>query len=312
MEQASDLSDIAALVAVVETGSFSRAAERLGVSKSIVSRRVARLESALGARLLTRTAQGAKPTDVGSEYFARVREAIAGLEAARDAVAAAMAEIAGPIRLTAPLSFGISYLAPALAEFAAAHPRVEFDMAFDDRRADIIGEGLDLAIRIGQLADSTLIARKLAPIRSVAVASAAYLARRGTPARPHEIADHDVLIYANVAPSESWRFDVDGRSEYVKGRTRLRSNSGEMLLAAAEAGLGIAMLPTFIASPAITSGAVDIVLGEHTRAETGLYAVMPPGRSATARVRALVDFLASRFGPEPTWDPCWTAMKAAT
>ncbi|MBL8646045.1 MAG: LysR family transcriptional regulator [Sphingosinicella sp.] len=311
MEQSSDLSDIAALVAVVETGSFSRAAERLGISKSIVSRRVARLEAALGARLLTRTAQGARPTDVGVDYFGRVREAIAGLEAARDAVAAAMAEIAGPIRLSAPLSFGLAYLAPALAEFAAAHPRVEFDIAFDDRRADIIGEGLDLAVRIGQLVDSTLIARKLAPIRAVAIASPAYLARMGTPSHPREITDHDLLQYTNVAPSETWRFEIDGRSEYVKGRMRLRSNSGEMLLAAAEAGLGIAMLPTFIASPAITKGSVEIVLGDWAPGETGLYAVMPPGRSATARVRALVDFLAARFGPEPTWDPCWTAMKAA-
>ncbi|MBB4631288.1 LysR family transcriptional regulator [Sphingosinicella soli] len=312
MEQTSDLSDIAALVAVVETGSFSRAAERLGISKSIVSRRVARLEAALGARLLTRSAQGARPTDVGADYFARVREAITGLEAAREAVASAMAEIAGPIRLSAPLSFGLAHLAPALAEFAAAHPRVEFDISFDDRRADIIGEGLDLAVRIGQLADSTLIARKLAPIRAVAIASPAYLARMGTPSHPRDIADHDVLQYANVAPSEAWRFEIDGRGEFVKGRTRLRANSGEMLLTAVEAGLGIAMLPAFIASPAITRGSVVIVLDEWTRSETGLYAVMPPGRSATARVRALVEFLAARFGPEPTWDPCWLAMKAQT
>jgi DNA-binding transcriptional LysR family regulator len=304
MERSSvDLLDVLAFVRVAETGAFSRAAERMGMSKSILSRRVARLEAQLGARLLTRTAQGAQPTDVGQAYFERASNILADLEAAEEVVAEAVTQVAGPIRLSAPLSFGVEHLAPALAEFAKANPRVELDISFDDRPVDLAGGGFDLAVRIGALRDSALVARRIAPVRKVAAASPAYLAARGRPEHPSDLAGHDILLYAN----EQWRFRVEGKWHYVRGRPRLRADNGEMLRAAAEAGLGICILPSFIAAPAFERGTLEPLLRDHPLEEGGLHALMPPGRATTARVRALVDFLVKRFGPEPAWDPCWLA-----
>ena len=304
MERSSvDLLDVLAFVRVVETGAFSRAAERMGMSKSIVSRRVARLEAQLGARLLTRSAQGAQPTDVGQAYYERAANILAELEAAEEVVAEAVTQIAGPIRLSAPLSFGVLHLAPALAEFAAAHPKVELDIALEDKMVDLIAGGFDLAVRIGTLPDSALIARRIAPVRKVPVASPAYLAERGRPGHPRDLASHDILLYGN----EQWRFRVGKSWEYVRGRPRMRADNGEMLRAAAVAGLGICVLPSFIAAPAFENGTLEPLLVEFPMEEGGLHVVMPPGRATTARVRALVDFLAARFGPDPAWDPCWMA-----
>ena len=308
MERSSvDLLDVLAFVRVVETGAFSRAGERMGMSKSILSRRVARLEENLGARLLTRTAQGAQPTEVGQAYFERASNILADLEAAEEVVAEAVTQVAGPIRLSAPLSFGVEHLAPALAEFAKAHPRVELDISFDDRPVDLAAGGFDLAVRIGTLPDSALVARRIAPVRKVPAASPAYLAARGRPEHPRDLAGHDILLYGN----EQWRFRVGDRWETVRVQGRMRTNNGEMLRAAAQAGLGICMLPSFIAAPAIEAGSVEVLLRDFPAEEGALHAVMPPGRAVTARVRALVDFLVERFGPEPSWDPCWLAQEKA-
>jgi DNA-binding transcriptional LysR family regulator len=298
-----DLVDVLAFVRVVETGSFARAAERMGLSKPVLSRRVARLEERLGARLLTRTARGAQPTSVGQAYYERAAAILADLEAAQEVVAEAVTQVAGPIRLSAPLSFGISYLAPALAEFARLHPAVELDIEFEDRAVDLVGGGYDLAVRIGRLADSSLIARRIAPVRKCVIASPSYLDARGRPARPADLAGHDILVYGN----EQWRFRVDERWETVRVSPRLRTNNGEMLRTAARASLGICMLPSFIAAPALEDGGVEVILRDFALEEGALHAVMPPGRAVTARVRALVDFLVARFGPEPAWDPCWLA-----
>lgn len=302
MERSSvDLLDVLAFVRVVETGAFSRAGERMGMSKSVLSRRVARLEEGLGARLLTRTAQGAAPTEVGQAYFERASNILADLEAAEEVVAEAVTQVAGPIRLSAPLSFGVEHLAPALAEFAQANPRVELDISFDDRTVDLAAGGFDLAVRIGSLKDSALVARRIAPVRAVPVASPAYLEARGRPQHPRDLSGHDILLYAN----EQWRFRVGGKWEYARGRPRLRADNGEMLRAAAEAGLGICILPSFIAAPGLQRGTLEPLLRDYPMEEGALHAVMPPGRATTARVRALVDFLVGRFGPEPDWDPCW-------
>jgi DNA-binding transcriptional LysR family regulator len=292
MERSStDLVDVLAFVRVAETGSFARAAERMGLSKPALSRRVARLEEQLGARLLTRTARGAQPTDVGRTYYARE----------------AVTQIAGPIRITAPLSFGIRHLAPVLAEFALANPKVELDVELEDRTVDLTAGGYDLAVRIGRLADSALVARRIAPVRKVVIASPAYLERAGRPGRPADLADHDVLVYTQ----DVWRFQVNGKWETIRVAPVMRSNNGEMLLEAAVAGRGITMLPSFIAAPALENLSVEPLLLDFPLEEGALHAVMPPARAPTARVRALVDFLVSRFGPEPVWDPCWTAQARA-
>lgn len=298
-----DLVDVLAFVRVVETGSFAKAAERMGLSKPVLSRRVARLEQQLGARLLTRTARGAQPTDIGEAYYARASNILADLEAAEEVVAAAATQIAGPIRLTAPLSFGTAHLAPALAEFVAEHPKVELDIELEDRAVDLAAGGYDLAVRIGNLPDSALIARRIAPVRRHVFAAPAYLERSGRPERPGDLARHDILLYRN----EQWRFRTGGGWETVRIEPRMRANNGTALREAAVAGLGLCILPSFIAAPAIDSGALETVLAQFPLEELGLHCVMPPGRAVTARVRALVDFLAGRFGPEPAWDPCWAA-----
>lgn len=295
-----DLVDVLSFVRVVETGSFARAAERMALSKPVLSRRVARLEAQLGARLLTRTARGAVPTDIGQTYFARAAGVLAELESAQEVVAQAVTQIAGPVRLTGPISFGISHLNAALADFVKLHPKVELDIDLSDATVDLTGGGYDIAIRIGQLADSALIARRIAPVRKVVVGSPDYLARRGRPQSPNDLIDHDILLYSG----ENWRFRSGDGWETPRINPVLRTNSGDMMRTAAEQGLGLCLLPSFIAAPGLESGTLEPVLQDHEPAHGALYAVMPPGRAATARVRALVDFLVARFGPEPSWDPC--------
>ena len=308
MERSSvDMLDILAFVRVVETGAFARAGERMGISKSVLSRRVARLEEQLGARLLTRTAQGAQPTDIGQAYYERAANILADLEAAREIVADAVTQVAGPIRLSAPISFGIRHLAPALVEFARRHPKVDLDISFDDKRVDLVGGGYDLAVRIGKLPDSSLKARRLGTVRASVLASPDYLAERGRPEHPRDLNGHDLLYYANLAMSEQFRFKIGNRLEQVQGNIRMRADSGEMLKAAASAGLGIVTLPNFIVSDEIRSGDLEVLLPDWPIPEVGLHAVMPPGRVSTARLRALLDFLAERFGPDPGWDPCHAA-----
>lgn len=303
-----DLVDVEAFLQVVEAGGFARAAERTGLAKSILSRRVTRLEGRLGAKLLTRTARGVQPTHVGEAYAAKAAGVLHELESAAELVQDAVQQIAGPIRLSAPLTFGVRHMAPALADFAAAHPKVELDVSFTDKVIDLVGGGYDLAVRIGDLPDSQLLARRVAPVRSAVLASPAWIAAHGCPEHPRDLEGCDMLVYANPGRNagELWRFPDGAGHIAIRGRTRLRADNGDLLREAAVAGLGAVILPTFIASPAIESGALEILLPRHPLPETGLHLVMPPGRALTARVRALVDHLATRFGPEPGWDPCWT------
>jgi DNA-binding transcriptional LysR family regulator len=185
------------------------------------------------------------------------------------------------------------------------HPRVELDISFEDRTVDLVAGGFDLAVRLGNLEDSALVARKIAPLRRLVLAAPSYLEARGRPEHPRDLNHHDLLIYANAGRAEQWRFRTGNGWEQVRIRPRLRTDNGEMLRAAAVAGLGLCILPSFIASPAIQSGEIVPVLRDYPLEEGGVHVVMPPGRATTARVRALVDFLAARFGPEPSWDPCW-------
>ncbi len=295
-----DISDVQAFFLVADTGSFVRAAERLNTSKSKVSRQVSRLEDMLQARLLTRTPKGAQLTDAGTLYYARAKSALNELEAAGEEVAASVSDIAGPIRITGPVSFGMTHLSGALVEFALRHPRVDFDISFTDKRVDVVREGFDLAVRIGVLEDSTLIARKLGRVHGVTIASPDYLARKGRPLQPEDLATHDGIYYANTNAAGMWRYYArtagkKDRERSVKVPVRLRADNGEMLLKAAIAGMGIARMPTFIAAPAIQSGAVEPILADYESGHTDMHAVMPPARATTARVRALVDFLALKY-----------------
>ncbi|HEV7254403.1 MAG TPA: LysR family transcriptional regulator [Mesorhizobium sp.] len=306
----SELDDIQAFVQVAETLSLSRAAVKLHVTKSVVSRRIARLEQSLGGvSLVSRTTRGASLTEAGREFERRCREVLAGLEDARNAVMGrAGSELAGALRLSAPLAFGTRHLSSVLTAFAARHPALVLDVHYAERAVDLVTEGFDMAVRIGSLRDSSLVGRRLCPVRNVLVASPAYLERQGIPRTPQEIMRHDCLVSTHTPVAEHWRFLDGGRwISLHPSQVRLRADNGDVLKDAAVAGLGLAVMPSFIASEAIGRGELQVVLGRYALPERSLHILRPPGRKPAPAVRALFDHLAENFGPEPTWDPCWRA-----
>lgn len=304
----SDLDDIRSFVAVVETGGFGRAGRSLGLSKSIVSRRVARLEADLGTRLLSRTTRGVSPTEAGSEFKARGERILADLAEAREAAARQSGGVAGRLRLSMPLTFGTRHVAPLLAELACRHPRLELDVEASDRHVDLIGERFDAAIRIGALKDSSLVARRIAPVHGAILASPAYLARKGRPASPLDLAGHDCLIYTGTAVPD-WTFRIGKRWVAIRPAGRMRSDSGETLLKWVEQGLGIALLPTFIATDAVRAGTVEHLLWDYPMPAAALHVVRPPGAYVPGKVRALIDLMVEHFGGTPYWDPCQMAAQ---
>lgn len=291
------LEDVLAFVRVVETGGFSRAAERLGLSKSIISRRVARLEADLGVRLLNRTTRGISPTEAGLEFKMRCAEILSQLEAARDAVTCRERDVAGTLRLAVPLSFGIARLAPAIAAFAAENPRVSIDLSFSDRFVDLVAEGFDAALRIGILPDASLMARRLGSIQSLLVASPAYLARHGAPEKPQALAHHDCLIYS-AGSRDTWQFRSGRKWLSFRPQGRFRADNGEVLRAAALAGLGIAALPDFLVDEALADGTLVRLLEAYPMPEAGIHLLRPAGGPASARLSALSDHLAAWFGTQ--------------
>jgi DNA-binding transcriptional LysR family regulator len=299
----SELEALRFFVEVVDSGGFNRAADRLGVSKSVVSRRIARMESALGARLLSRTTRGIALTDAGAEFKARAEGILSDYEEAREAVARRGGEVVGLLRLSVPLSFGVRHVAPVLAELAARHPRLELDVSYTDRLVDIIGERFDAAVRIGTMEDSSLVARRLAPVRAVVVASPAYLARNGTPATPADLAAHACLLYTGSRQPD-WQFHSGKRLVSVRPKGRLRSDSGEAIVQWALAGQGVALVPTFLVPDEIAGGALVPLLLDYPTPEFGVYIVRPPGSYVPGKVRVLIDTLAERFSGPPRWDPC--------
>jgi len=307
----SDFDDILAFTRVVEMASYTKAARRLGISKSMVSRRVARLESKLGTRLLVRSTRGLTPTEAGRAFAGRAARALAELAEAEAAVAGDEREPSGGLRIAAPLSFGVMHLGPALAEFAQRYPRIAIETSFSDRFVDLVEHGFDAAIRIGVLKDSGLIGRKLSPIRALVAASPDYLRRHGHPATPRDLLTHRCLSYSGVGAEEQWRFRIAGRWQAVRPAGVFRADNGEVLRGAAAAGLGITALPSFILSPALESGALKPILTDFALPERGLY-VLRHGGPPPLRLRLLIDFLAERFGPEPYWDPCWRKVPSGT
>lgn len=298
-----EIDDLRSFVEVVESGGFNRAARRLGISKSIVSRRIARMEAELGTRLLARTTRGISPTEAGLDFKARSEKIIAEFDEAREAVAHRDGEVVGRLRLSAPFSFGVRHVAPVLAEIAKRHPRLELDVSYSDRFVDLVGERFDAAIRIGTLKDSSLVARRLAPVRAVVVASPVYLARHGRPRLPGDLAAHECLIYTGSTGAD-WQFRVGKRTVSIRPEGRLRSDNGEAIVQWAIAGLGIADLPSFLVSDAIESGALEPLLLAYPTPDFGIHVVRPPGAHVPSKVRVLIDTLAERFGGEPDWDRC--------
>jgi len=283
-------------IAIAEEGSFSGAAQALSMSKSAVSKYVSSLEDRLGAKLLNRTTRQVSLTDEGRIYLTRTVRVLDQLEEAAAEVGAMKSEPIGTLRVSSALSFGLRQVAPALPDLLSRYPRLTVDIDFSDRFVDLVDEGVDVAIRIGELPDSTLIARRLATAALILVASPGYLETKGQPERPADLAEHTCLLYRGRSGPRYWKLGAgaDG-GETIRVDGPLVANNGDALKAAALAGLGIARLPSFLLDDALAAGTLQEVLPEYRPQSLPVHAVYLPNRHLSAKVRYFVDFLAERF-----------------
>jgi DNA-binding transcriptional LysR family regulator len=285
-------------VRVVELGSFAAVAQQMGVARSVVTRKVAALETKLGVKLIARSTRRLNLTAAGSGYLEKCREILRLLEAAETDITEDRQEPRGPIRIGLPLIFGVRHLAPLLLEFCRRHAGIDLDMDFSDRRINLIEEGVDLSIRITDALGQREVARRLGTVGMVVVASPDYLRVHGRPAHPADLAGHECLSYT-LSDNSSWRFMVDGLVRNYPVRGRLQANNGDVLMAAAEQGLGIACEPMFIAGSGLAAGRVEEILADFPQPDIGIYAVLPGNRQVPHRVRVLVEFLAERLQLSP-------------
>lgn len=280
---------------VAEHRSFSGAAEALGVSKATVSKAITRLEQSLGTSLFHRTSRRLTLTQSGESLSEHAQRILAEGQAAEESAHDAATAPVGLIRVAAPMTFGIGYVAPAIADFMIEHPGVHIDLRLSDAKVDIVAEGFDIALRIADLPDSSLRARRLAPVITRIVASPLYLDRRGRPRHPLELGEHDIFAYSNIA-STTWTFrGPDGEDVAVRPNGRFSCDSGDAMLALLRAGLGIARLPDFIVDAEIASGRLQAILTDWHGPPVALHLVTPPSGLRPARVELLIEFLAARF-----------------
>ncbi|HSD54815.1 MAG TPA: LysR family transcriptional regulator [Burkholderiales bacterium] len=291
-----------AFTRVVEHGSFAKAAERLGISTSACSRQVADLEGHLDARLLNRTTRRLSLTESGQAFYERCVQLLADLEEAEGAATASAARPRGTLKVTCGISFGVRHVARLVGAFAARHPEVKFDVQLSDRFVDLVEEGFDLAIRIGESPSQNLIARKLGETRLEPCAAPIYLREHGAPQAPADLALHACLTYEYLPQRNTWRFrDRAGKEHAVRVAGPVHANNADMLVAAAVEGIGIAMEPDFIVADDLASGRLVRILADYAPAPSSIYAVYPSRRHLSAKVRAFVDFLAERFAEAPDW-----------
>ena len=296
---------IPAFVAVVESGGFSAAARTLGISKSAVSKRINRLEARLGVRLLYRTTRKLSLTEAGERYFEHAAQALSAAALADDAVMALQGEPQGQLRISSPMSFGRLHVAPMIPKLMQRYPKLRVDLVMDDRRVDLVAAGFDVAIRSasGALPDSTLVARRLAPLRQVLCASPAYLECHGAPATPAELTRHNCVLYSYSSDANEWSLLRDDEAESVLVSGNYRVNNSEALLEALMEGIGIGRLPTFVAGPELRAGRLVKLLEPYRIPEHTFYAIFPQREYLPAKVRAFVDFATGCFGvDQPYWD----------
>jgi DNA-binding transcriptional LysR family regulator len=286
-----DLEDLQTFVEVADAGGVSPAARRLGVSKSIVSRRLYRLEAELGVQLLARTTRGAALTEAGVTFRDHAARVCAEIDVARETILPA-GELRGLLRIAAPLSFGTTHLAPVLAELARRHPLLSVHTSYSDRFVDIVAEGFDCAVRVGYLADSNLVARRIGPVYGRLVATPDYIKKHGAPETPDELLTHQFLMQGTEA-----RQLIDGDETItIHPQGRFKADNGVALTAAAVAGLGIAALPDFLIEKYMTSGALVPVMTRYRCPEAGIYVVRPPGQHPARKIRVLTELMIQYFG----------------
>jgi DNA-binding transcriptional LysR family regulator len=299
-----NLSSMAVFAQVVEARSFTGAARRLGMSKAAVSKQVSRLEERLGARLLNRTTRRLSLTEIGAGFYERCARIVAEAEEAELAVTRLNETPRGTLRVDVPVNFGMQYLAPLLPPFMLAHRELKVDMSFNDRFVDLVDEGHDLAVRIGQLPDSSLIARKLAESGSVICAAPEYWNKHGRPSHPSELAEHNCFAYSYLATGNEWRLKGPEGEVAVRVSGSLTANNGDVLRQAAVAGLGVIASPTFMVCDDLRDGRLEPVLRDYEPPNRGIYAVYPHNRHLSAKVRVFVDYLVEALASPPWGDAC--------
>jgi DNA-binding transcriptional LysR family regulator len=299
-----NLTDIAVFVRVVDAGSFTKAADQLRLSRAVISKYITRLEARLGARVLNRTTRSLSLTEAGATLYERSRGALGQIEEAEAEVSQLQTEPRGMLKIAAPMSFGILHIAPALPAFLSQFTAVSVEMMLDDRMVDVIEEGFDVAIRItANLADSTLVARRLAPCHFAVCASTDYLKRQGIPLTPDDLRAHNCIVYTYSTKPNVWRFlTPDAQDLAVPVGGNLRSNNGLAGREAALSGLGIVMSPSFFVGDLIREGRLQALLTGYGTPEISVYAIYPERKYVPPKVSAFIDFFAQRFGPEPYWD----------
>ena len=298
----SNVTGLAVFAKVVEFESFSKAADDLGLSKSSVSKQIAGLEERLGARLLNRTTRRLSVTNAGARLYERCQSIVAEIEAAELEAGQLHSRPTGVLRVTAGMSLGHLHLAPALSTFLESYPELDMELALNDRIVDLIDEGYDLALRIGELETSSMMQRRLSDIRLMTVASPDYLNRHGEPKHPGELVNHACISYSYVWAGSAWRFKIPNRSHRVRINPRIQVNNGDAMARMAEAGTGITQLPSFLVYEGLRDGKLEPILAGFEPPPLGLYAVYPQSRNLSVKVRVFIDFLVKHFAGTPYWD----------
>ncbi|QUJ70116.1 LysR family transcriptional regulator (plasmid) [Photobacterium sp. GJ3] len=303
MLQLDTFSAIPVFVCVVEQGSFSAAAQHQGITKSAVSKRIAQLELSLGTRLLHRTTRSLRLTEAGEQYYACAQAAVMKAQEGEDRLAQQQKQPSGQLKVTVPMTFGRLHVAPLIPEFLKAYPEIRLDLSMEDAMVDMVEGGFDLAIRIGHIPESSLIARKIAPCRSVLCASPEYIAQHGMPQSPADLRHHNCLYYSFFRGGAEWRFDGPTGIESVQPQGNYRVNNSEALREALLHGTGICQMPTFIVGPDLAAGKLVPVMTDYALPVHAIYAMFPERKHLPAKVRVLIDFLLLHLGTDhPAWD----------
>ncbi len=298
-----NLTDIAVFVKVVDSGSFTAAAQQLKMSKSVVSKYVTRLENRLEARLLNRTTRRLSLTEVGRAFYARSQRGLQELEEANAEVLRLQGAPRGTLRLNTPMSFGILHIAPALPDFLSRYSELSVDMNMDDRKVDLVEEGFDLAVRISDLPDSSLVARRLGPCRHVVCAAPEYLQRHGIPRTPKDLREHNTITYRYQASPNQWHFlTAEGGHISVPVSGSIQMNNSLALRETLLRGIGITLTPTFVVGADIKAGRLQSVLSNYHTQTLSIYIVYPQRRHLSPKVRAFIDFMAGRISGSPYWE----------
>ena len=296
------LEDMAMFVRIVDAGGITKAADQLDLAKSAVSRRLNDLETRLNSQLISRTTRKSKLTQAGQEYYQRAQNILDEVNSLNEETSGTKANIEGTLKITAPLSFGLMHLSDLLHDYALTHPQLDFQLDFSDRRLDLVEEGYELAIRIGELTDSSFQAKRLTQIRHVLCASPSYLAQHGTPINLDELEQHHILQYGLSKQGKFDLIDQQGKKHSQVFNSKMQANNGDFLLKMAIKGHGITYLPTFLAYQAINNGELTPILTDYQLPTFNAYAVYPKNRFLSQRCRYLIDFIADKLGDEPYWD----------